>query len=358
MKEKVYLVSDSGEIITPYGRLAKPTQRKDGYYRMAFFNNRILLHRIVCRAFHGPMDIKKSHVNHKDGDRGNNSANNLEWASIKENNQHTYKINSDIKRNQTKASLKIYGIKKDDPNKERHPFNSISEAAIQLGLSSICIGRVLGKNKSTGGWIFEKYEDPDLDGEVWKKHPQLNILLSNKERYQNFRSQKIFAGSGKVELNVNRKSYLFHRLVYEAYNNTIIPPTKQIDHLDEINKTNTPEKLECVTGSENCQRSHDRGIRVTTTTFRAIIATHRGTKEKTRFNSVKEAGEKLGINRKQISGVLIKNSKSAGGGKNKDEGYTFEYDDCNDEVKNAKNRGEWREFTKEMLEDIMLKKKS
>ncbi len=48
-----------------------------------------LIHRIVATAFLGPIPIKKE-VNHKDGNPGNNKANNLEIATRLENIRHAY----------------------------------------------------------------------------------------------------------------------------------------------------------------------------------------------------------------------------------------------------------------------------
>lgn len=54
--------------------LRKPTRKK------------VSLHRIVCEAFHGPSELPT--VNHKDGDKLNNRADNLEWASYSDNQKH------------------------------------------------------------------------------------------------------------------------------------------------------------------------------------------------------------------------------------------------------------------------------
>lgn len=45
------------------------------------------VHRLVCLAFH-PLIEGKTHVNHIDGDKLNNRADNLEWVSKRENEEH------------------------------------------------------------------------------------------------------------------------------------------------------------------------------------------------------------------------------------------------------------------------------
>jgi len=45
----------------------------------------VLVHRLVCKAFHGNPPTKKHHAAHKDGNGLNNAASNLRWATAKEN---------------------------------------------------------------------------------------------------------------------------------------------------------------------------------------------------------------------------------------------------------------------------------
>ncbi len=47
------------------------------------------VHRLVCQAFHGPPETGQE-VNHLDGVKTNNSAQNLEWATRSENLKHAH----------------------------------------------------------------------------------------------------------------------------------------------------------------------------------------------------------------------------------------------------------------------------
>jgi len=47
-------------------------------------------HRIIAMLY-VPNPLNKPHVNHKDGNKYNNHANNLEWCTLQENHLHAYK---------------------------------------------------------------------------------------------------------------------------------------------------------------------------------------------------------------------------------------------------------------------------
>lgn len=48
----------------------------------------VCIHTLVAEAFLGPKPKDARTVNHKDGNKSNNNADNLEWASYSENNRH------------------------------------------------------------------------------------------------------------------------------------------------------------------------------------------------------------------------------------------------------------------------------
>jgi len=266
-------------------------------------------------------------VNHKNGVRSNNSAANLEWTSIEDNNRHSHTTNLNRKSNAPKQSLAIIATRGEE---ERRFFAGIKDAARKLTAESEglkfnagSISAVLsGKQKKVRGWTFERAEDPDLPGEVWYEHPTLPIMVSNMERYQLLLSRaspKVELGSGRHRVVVARKKYPFHHLVWEAYYKQLIPKDKEIDHVDELTQSNRPEKLQAVTHSVNIKNSYTRGHRAPAT--KPIIAIDPETGKETTFASGKAAAAALKIDPRSISQVLMGKLKKCG------KGFTFRYVD-------------------------------
>lgn len=94
-----YRVSDTGTILSrPF---LKGNKRKiidthinyAGYERVRLVVNgkkiNLKVHRVVADLF-VPNPTNAETVNHKDGNKLNNAADNLEWVSIKENNEHAF----------------------------------------------------------------------------------------------------------------------------------------------------------------------------------------------------------------------------------------------------------------------------
>lgn len=68
-------------------KILKQTKTNDGYLTVRINRTICLVHRLICREF-VDNQCNKPFVNHKDGNKTNNCADNLEWVTAYENNIH------------------------------------------------------------------------------------------------------------------------------------------------------------------------------------------------------------------------------------------------------------------------------
>jgi hypothetical protein len=86
-----YIITEQGEIINKRnGRKVKPQPNGKGYLRVSISGKLQFVHRLVAEK-HIPNPENKPQVNHKDGNKLNNSVDNLEWATNQENRDHAVK---------------------------------------------------------------------------------------------------------------------------------------------------------------------------------------------------------------------------------------------------------------------------
>ena len=143
------VIKKNGVKLKVPGKILKPRSNNRGYLMIRLYKNGIyrdfLLHRIVSTAFI-PNPDKKFQVNHLDEDTLNNSAENLEWCTQKENVNY----GTGIKRSSEKRSKQVLCVELNQI------FPSLTDAARQLRLSVGNISNVLaGRYKTAGGYHFE-----------------------------------------------------------------------------------------------------------------------------------------------------------------------------------------------------------
>lgn len=162
-----YQVSRTGKVRTAKtGRILKPCIDQRGYERVCLFKEnrgkRYRVHRLVAISFI-PNPHEKQQVNHKDGNKRNNSVENLEWATNVENMHHSREngFHDGLKRycNSKKKCVIATHIE----SGEQTVFGSILAAKTAIGTCHIqeVLRGVRGQAK---GFTF-RYEEvvPDAD---------------------------------------------------------------------------------------------------------------------------------------------------------------------------------------------------
>jgi hypothetical protein len=147
-----YYISSLGRFKNKKGIIMKDYKpHHSGYIYLRVNIKKYALHRLVALTFIENPENKLV-VNHIDGNKINNKAENLEWVTCAENIFHNHKIGltKGHKREIIQYDLEMNEICK---------FDTIKESSKKLSISLSCIKDVLkGKQKSSKGFIFKYLE--------------------------------------------------------------------------------------------------------------------------------------------------------------------------------------------------------
>jgi hypothetical protein len=164
--EGYYLISSKGRVMSldraikrpgPRGntkvrsRILKNRDNGRGYATVALHKNELRryakVHRLVAEAF-VPNPDNCATVNHKDGNKANNCAENLEWCSFSDNTAHAIRTGIHNAAKERRAIVCIETGK---------TYQSIRAAALDLNVLPGSISNVLnGKSKTAKNLTFER----------------------------------------------------------------------------------------------------------------------------------------------------------------------------------------------------------
>ena len=123
-----------------------------GYYQVVFRINKrrkyVRVHRLIAQTLL-PNPNGYTQINHIDGNKLNNSLNNLQWCTNAHNTQEGY--NNNLYK--SKSSCKIVAIKKDSG--QILQFNSIRSCAQRLKLNRKTITMILKNQKRTNNYPYD-----------------------------------------------------------------------------------------------------------------------------------------------------------------------------------------------------------
>lgn len=120
-----YVVRSDGSIVNRKGKPVKPWLESNGYMKASVRGKKYYIHRLVAENFcEGRRDGLE--VNHRDGNKLNNEASNLEWVTRRQNTAHA-----------VESGLIKVG--------ENHPYNGISRSNIYAICSHVQNGNDLSK---------------------------------------------------------------------------------------------------------------------------------------------------------------------------------------------------------------------
>jgi len=148
---KVYFINRWGQpcVRNTKTKLLYPKLESNGYLRQALSIDGTVkyhsIHRLVATTYI-PNPENLPVINHKDGNKLNNTVENLEWCTILHNNNHAISLGliPNAKKGKENTSSKaVYmwcsGI--------RHEFGSMGEASKFIGVSRSCILRSIQRGK-------------------------------------------------------------------------------------------------------------------------------------------------------------------------------------------------------------------
>lgn len=161
--KEIWKPYDNLYFVSNYGRVKRDDHflngvvHSDGYVVVNFAGKVMMLHRVVAELF-VDNPLNKPFVNHKDGNKQNNTADNLEWVTQKENAEHSQK--NHFQPNPTKFYSGKFSAEEREAIKQLVYNKGMSrrEVAKEYGVSHTCICDIVNDKYEYKKELLNAYE--------------------------------------------------------------------------------------------------------------------------------------------------------------------------------------------------------
>ena len=276
-------VSSHGRVRNSLGQVSYGSKHPTGYHYVQIDKLNYPVHRLVAAAFlDTPLDVRRLHVNHCDGDPSNNAVSNLRYVTAGENMKHAWQTNLSRKPIGPKLGKAIEWRRQGE---DKWSFcASHAEAARLLGVNYDAISQCCrGLRRTTGsrrdGQCFEFRWAPAATGsplrdEDWRPASYIgdcnaviaNLMVSSHGRISHLLPDRQITSygtlrkSGYFTIAKSGRALLVHRLVAATFLGQPRYPYLQVHHKDHDPGNNHVTNLEYVTHSENMRHAFARSV--------------------------------------------------------------------------------------------------
>lgn len=259
-----YLGNSEGKI---YGLLSNKILKghiQNEYFKISIkqISKSYSLHRFIYECFHGKIP-EKYQIDHINGNKLDNSIDNLQVINAKDHNQKTFVEEVRIKQGNTmKKKILLETIDKQENVIESNIY-TYDELMIKFNLNYEYILRLAKLNKKYLNYRLSYYDNL-IENEIWKKINDDKFKgyeFSNMGRIKNTQNRITYGThhtTGYMTIHLNYKKYNVHYLICLAFHGNppgIYEKEYSVDHIDQDKKNNKSDNLRWATRIEQASNT-------------------------------------------------------------------------------------------------------